>query len=99
MARWPFGGRTTCESCKSIDARNRSLALPLDDHRFICLPERPDGGGDARATKHLLNAGERCTVPPMTAHHVHGLDGGPCQFMVLQGTGVYDNVRVGGASD
>jgi len=21
MARWPFGGRTTCESCKSIDAR------------------------------------------------------------------------------
>ena len=72
---------------------------PLDDHRFICLPERPDGGGDARATKHLLNAGERCAVPPMTAHHVHGLDGGPCQFMVLQGTGVYDNVRVGGASD
>jgi hypothetical protein len=22
-------------------------------------------------------------------------DGGPCQFMVLQGIGVYDNVRVG----
>ena len=32
---------------------DRSLALPLDDHRFIYLPERPDGGGDARATKHL----------------------------------------------
>jgi hypothetical protein len=36
-------------------------------------------------------------LSPMTAHHVHGLDGGPCQFMVVKGTGVYDNVRVGGA--
>jgi len=48
---------------------------------------------------YALNAGERCSVPPTTAHHVHGLDGGPCQFKVLQGTGVYDNVLVGGERD
>jgi hypothetical protein len=38
-------------------------------------------------------------VPPMTAHHVHGRDGGPCQFMVLHGIGVYDNMRVGTAGN
>jgi hypothetical protein len=35
----------------------------------------------------------------MTAHYVHGLDDGPCAFMVLQGAGEYDNVLVGGAPD
>jgi quercetin dioxygenase-like cupin family protein len=48
-----------------------------------------------RAT-HVLNPGEQCAVPPMTAHHVHGQDNGPCQFMILQGAGEYDNVLVGG---
>jgi hypothetical protein len=79
---------------------SRSLALPLDDHRFICLPERPDGGGDARAAKHLC--AERRRALRGTAE-----DGAPCswtgrwpcQFMVLQGIGVYDNVRVGSAGD
>ncbi len=47
----------------------------------------------------VLNAGERCVVPPTTVHHVHRLDSGPCQFMVLQGTGIYDNVRVGDAGN
>ena len=32
-----------------------------------------------------------------TAHYVHGRNGGPCKFMVLQVVGEYDNVAVGGA--
>jgi len=34
-------------------------------------------------------------VAPMTAHTVHGVAGGACKFLLLQGVGVYDNVAVG----
>ena len=64
---------------------------------FVCLKGPMVVETRAPRNTYVLNAGERCAVPPKTAHHVHGLDGGPCQFMVLQGTGVYDNVRIGGA--
>jgi quercetin dioxygenase-like cupin family protein len=66
---------------------------------FVCLKGPMVVETRAPRNTYVLNAGERCAAPPMTAHHVHGLDGGPCQFMVLQGTGVYDNVLVGGAGD
>ena len=46
-----------------------------------------------RAT-HVLDKGERCQVPPKTAHYVHGKDGGPCRFLIIQGVGVYDFVPV-----
>ncbi|HEY1798332.1 MAG TPA: cupin domain-containing protein [Stellaceae bacterium] len=42
-----------------------------------------------------LEKGDRCQVPPMTAHHVHGVDGGPCRFLIIQGVGVYDFMPVG----
>ena len=45
---------------------------------------------------YVLSPGERCAVPPMTAHYVHGLNDGPCEFLILQGAGEYDNVLVGG---
>ena len=48
-----------------------------------------------RAT-HVLAPGERCTVGPKTAHTVHGEDGGPCTFLVIQGVGIYDFHPVGG---
>jgi len=44
---------------------------------------------------HRLEKGDRCHVPPMTAHYVHGVDGGPCRFMIIQGVGVYDFMPVG----
>ena len=66
---------------------------------FVCLKGPMVVETRAPRNTHVLNAGEQCAVPPMTAHHVHGLDGGPCQFMVLQGTGVYDIVRVGSVGD
>ena len=66
---------------------------------FVCLKGPMVVETRAPRNTYVLNIGERCSVPPMTAHHVHGLDGGPCQFMVLQGTGVYDNVLDGGERD
>ena len=66
---------------------------------FVCLKSPMVVETRAPRSTYVLNAGERCEVPPKTAHHVHGLDGGPCQFMVLQGIGVYDNMRVGVAGD
>ena len=52
---------------------------------------------ETRAPRHtyILEKGERCSVPPMTAHYVHGKDGGPCRFMIVQGVGVYDFMPVG----
>ena len=44
---------------------------------------------------HFLEVGERCSVSPMNAHYVHGLEMGKVKFLILQGVGVYDNIPVG----
>ena len=44
----------------------------------------------------ILLPGERCAVPPKTAHYVHGEADGACKFLIVQGVGVYDFVAVGG---
>jgi quercetin dioxygenase-like cupin family protein len=63
--------------------------------QFVCL----DGPMvvETRAPRHSyeLDKGGRCAVPPMTAHYVHGKDGGPCRFLIVQGVGVYDFMPVG----
>lgn len=63
---------------------------------FVCL-EGPMvvETGAPRAT-HRLSPGERCAVPPKTAHYVHGENDGPCKFLIVQGVGVYDFNPVGG---
>jgi quercetin dioxygenase-like cupin family protein len=63
---------------------------------FVCLKGPMVVETRAPRAEYVLNAGERCEVPPMTAHYVHGRDHGPCQFLILQGAGDYDNVLVGG---
>ena len=63
---------------------------------FVCLEGPMVVETRAPRATHVLQAGQRCVVPPKTAHVVHGVDDGPCKFMVLQGVGVYDNVAVGG---
>lgn len=52
---------------------------------------------ETRAPRHeyVLKPGERCTVHAKTAHYVHGVDGGSCRFMIVQGVGVYDYNAVG----
>jgi quercetin dioxygenase-like cupin family protein len=62
---------------------------------FVCLAGPMVVETRAPRASHVLQAGERCTVAPKTAHYVHGQDDGPCQFMILQGVGEYDNVAVG----
>ncbi len=66
---------------------------------FVCLKGPMVVETRAPRATHVLRAGERCVVPPMTAHFVHGQDDGPCQFLILQGTGDYDNVLVGDQRD
>jgi quercetin dioxygenase-like cupin family protein len=83
---------------------DRGQSVPWHYHStitdaFVCLKGPMIVETRAPRNTYVLNAGERCDVPPMTAHRVHGLDDGPCQFMILQGTGVYDNVSVGSAGD
>ncbi len=43
---------------------------------------------------HVLEPGGTYAVEPRTPHLVTGLNDGPCQFMVVQGVGVYDYVPV-----
>jgi len=62
---------------------------------FFCLGGPMIVETRAPKAKHLLHAGDRCTVPPMTAHCVYGADDGPCQYLILQGVGEYDNHAVG----
>src|SRR3984957_6910950 len=64
---------------------------------FVCLEGPMVVETRAPRAAHVLMSGQRCEVPPKTAHYVHGNDGGPCKFMVLQGVGEYDNVAVGGS--
>jgi quercetin dioxygenase-like cupin family protein len=66
---------------------------------FVCLKGPMVVETRAPRATYVLNPGERCAVPPMTAHFVHGQDGGPCAFLILQGAGEYDNVLVGGQQD
>src|SRR5436853_7872379 len=62
---------------------------------FVCL-EGPMVV-ETRVPRHAywLEPGQRCAVPPKTAHYVHGKEMGPCKFLIVQGVGVYDFVPVG----
>ncbi len=62
---------------------------------FVCLEGPMVVETRAPRAIHLLVPGQRCEVPPKTAHYVHGQNGTACKFMVLQGVGEYDNVAVG----
>ena len=64
--------------------------------QFFCLVGPMVVETRAPRAEHELQSGESCTIPPKTAHYVHGKDDGPCRFLLLQGVGVYDNVPVGG---
>ena len=43
---------------------------------------------------HVLEAGETVAIPPGQHHYAAGVDGGVCQFMLVQGVGTYDYVSV-----
>ncbi len=66
---------------------------------FICMEGPMEV--ETRAPRHLhrLEAGQSCAVPPLTAHEVRGVEGGPCRFTIVQGIGEHDFHPVGGALD
>ncbi len=61
---------------------------------FFCLegPMVIRTRGGKRQTE--LAAGQRYDIPPRTAHHVSGKEGGRCKFALVQGVGAYDFVPV-----
>jgi len=62
---------------------------------FVCLSGTLVVETRAPRAQQVLAPGERCAVPPLTAHYVHGLDMAACQFLILQGVGEYDNIATG----
>lgn len=62
---------------------------------FVCMEGPMVVETRAPRRDYVLKPGERCTVAAKTAHYVHGVDGGPCRFMIVQGVGVYDYNTVG----
>jgi quercetin dioxygenase-like cupin family protein len=62
---------------------------------FVCLDGPMVVETRAPRALHELSPGQRCAVPPKTAHYVHGKNDGPCRFLIVQGVGVYDFVPVG----
>jgi quercetin dioxygenase-like cupin family protein len=62
---------------------------------FVCLdgPMIVETRAPRRAFR--LEPGQRCAVPPKTAHYVYGEAQGPCRFVIVQGVGIYDFVAVG----
>jgi quercetin dioxygenase-like cupin family protein len=76
-------------------------AVPLHYHSeitdtFLCLEGPMVVATQGGRTKTELAAGESHAVPPRTAHHVSGRDGGRCKFAIVQGIGTYDYVPVEG---
>jgi quercetin dioxygenase-like cupin family protein len=63
---------------------------------FVCLEGPMIVETRAPRREYRLLPGQRCAVPPKTAHYVHGENAGPCKFLIAQGVGVYDFVPVGG---
>ena len=47
----------------------------------------------------VLAPGGTCAVEPRTPHRVTGVDDRACQFMIVQGVGVYDYVAVDDRSE
>jgi quercetin dioxygenase-like cupin family protein len=62
---------------------------------FVCLEGPMVVETRAPRQSYRLEPGQRCAVPPKTAHHVQGVEGGPCKFLIVQGVGIYDFVPVG----
>src|SRR3546814_3806244 len=64
---------------------------------FFCLEGPMQVETRAPRGTHVLQVGESVAVGPKTAHYVSGVGHGRCRFLIVQGVGTYDHVRVGGS--
>ena len=51
---------------------------------FVCLEGSLVVETRAPRNDYVLNAGERCEVPPKVAHYVHGKNDGPAKFRLFK---------------
>ncbi len=98
-ANHPIAGRETVAEGTDLRVRILTLApgesIPWRYHSeitddFVGMDGVTVVETQAPATTYVLKPGQRCTVGPKTRHHVHGLEGAGCRFLVIQGVGVYD---------
>lgn len=88
------------DMCASVLTLNHGQRVPWHSHStitdiMVCLEGMVVVEVQHPPSTHVLRPGERCTVPPMTAHCVHGRDDEMCRFLIIQGVGEYDNFSVG----
>jgi len=84
----------------SILTLDKGERVPWHSHSeiaddFVCMEGPMVVETRAPRNRYVLQPGGRCSVPAKTAHTVHGLDDGPCKFLIVQGVGVYDYIAVG----
>ncbi|HEU0156973.1 MAG TPA: hypothetical protein VFQ82_12945 [Stellaceae bacterium] len=105
-SNYPIAGRELIAEGADLRVQVLTLAegqcVPWHYHsevtdNMVCLEGPMVVETRAPRAMHRLLPGQRCTVPPKTAHYVHGENGGPCQFLIVQGVGVYDFNPVGTA--
>lgn len=92
------------DMCATILTLDRGQRVPWHRHStitdiMVCMHGAVVVETQAPLVTHVLRPGERCAVPPMTAHCVHGENEEPCRFLIIQGVGEYDNLIVSGPSD
>ena len=104
VGKYTISGRELVAGGADLRVQVLSLAageaIPWHYHseitdQMVCLEGPMVVETRAPRNTYELAPGGRCAVPPKTAHYVHGKDGGPCRFMIVQGVGVYDFVPVG----
>ena len=71
------------------------MAFSQRNKLLLCLEGTFVVETKAPSNTYFLEVGERCSVPPMNAHYVHGLEMSKAKFLILQGVGIYDNIPVG----
>jgi quercetin dioxygenase-like cupin family protein len=100
---YQIAGRETVAEGEDLRVRVLTLAagqaVPWHYHseisdRFVGLEGTTVVHTRAPDSSVQLKPGERFAVAPNAAHMVHGLDNGPCKFMIIQGVGSYDFVAL-----
>jgi len=95
--------RTTIADAPNLRVRLLALgagqAVPWHYHNqitdtFFCMEGPMKVTTRAPAAEHILAPGGTCAIAPGTPHHVAGIDGRPCRFLIVQGVGPYDYVSV-----
>lgn len=61
---------------------------------FLCLDGPMVVETREPQAKHELTAGEIYVAPPKTPHHAYGKDNRSCRFLVLQGVGAIDYIKL-----